>query len=203
LDAEDFAHGVNIIRLFGCNDKPLAEVACDAVWELATHEPYATALGKAGACGVVADLLLAWGWVDANLAWNACSAIANLACESAANRSWLGDEGACARVVHVMCKWGGTDKVVAFYGCRAVWMLAGDDANRLELGEVGACEAVVDMLRLWGGMGEDVASSACGAICSLVAIEVHRTKLKTLGAVAAIETSLRNDYTAEALQGLL
>jgi hypothetical protein len=87
--------------------------------------------------------LRAWGKVDKGMAWNGCSAIANLAVENEANRVRLGAAGACEVVADALHVWGKVDKNVAFYGRRAVSSLAKLGINELKLKELGAISAVV------------------------------------------------------------
>jgi hypothetical protein len=76
--------------------------------------------------------------VDILVAWNGCSAIANLAVENQANRVRLGAAGACEVVVDALRRWGRTNMDVAFYGRRAICCLGKDEVNKLKLKNLGA-----------------------------------------------------------------
>jgi hypothetical protein len=98
----DFESGVAMLSAFGHLDRETASSGCDVIWELATNVLKAAKLGEAGACEVVVNAQRAWGTADEKLAWNGCSAAANLAIESEANRARLGAAGAREVVLEAM-----------------------------------------------------------------------------------------------------
>jgi hypothetical protein len=147
FEAQDYAKGLQVLKVFGQIDKKVAFAGCDVIWELATSEFEATKLGNAGACEVVVDVLRSWGKADRGMAWNGCSAIANLAFRNEVNSAKLGAAGACEVVADVLRAWGMTDMDVAFYGCRAISCLAKQKFNNIKLEKLGALSVVMATLQ--------------------------------------------------------